>query len=496
MTHAVESPRDDEVNLASPGPVVLGPQAPGLLRRLAHLARCRKGAASLIFAASSLAFLGLVGLATEAGSWYMANRRAQNAADAAAVAGAMTYGNTTIAAANLVSASTRSAGLDTASRNGFAVGGSIAVAVNRPPSMGPNSGNTSAVEVIIRQTQAISFARLFNINATTISNRAVAVVSDSGTACVLSLEDTLVLGGSITITAPNCVLASNKTGQGSIDVNGGPSVDAQYLTGVGSCTQCSTLTVPGSSPVQYVPYREYQLPTQNPFIALDTQVWPSPSCDNRNYGTGNSTSATSFSMAPTYGPTASVPTNKAYCGRWHFGNNDNVVLTPGTYLFYGNADISITGGTVSCPTCDSGNGVHIVMIPDNAGRVGDLNINGGTVTLTASPTAYGPVGSDDFIIPGSSPAASSLAGVLFYRKDYGHVGGPNEVTINGNTGTSLIGGMYFPGADASYNGSGASACTLIVGGAIRMNGNATLDYTGCTSVGTPTTRRQIVKLVE
>src|SRR5262245_35180235 len=52
----------------------------------------RRGATAVTFAFASIALTGLVGLGAEAGNWYVMKRAGQNAADAAAIAGALTLG--------------------------------------------------------------------------------------------------------------------------------------------------------------------------------------------------------------------------------------------------------------------------------------------------------------------------------------------------------------------------------------------------------------------
>jgi Flp pilus assembly protein TadG len=50
----------------------------------------RRGATAVTFALSAIALTGLAGLGAEVGTWYVMKRHGQNAADAAAVAGALT----------------------------------------------------------------------------------------------------------------------------------------------------------------------------------------------------------------------------------------------------------------------------------------------------------------------------------------------------------------------------------------------------------------------
>ena len=51
--------------------------------------RGQRGSAALYVAATLVTLLGMVGLGTEVGDWYLAKRHGQNTADAAALAGMM-----------------------------------------------------------------------------------------------------------------------------------------------------------------------------------------------------------------------------------------------------------------------------------------------------------------------------------------------------------------------------------------------------------------------
>lgn len=96
----------------------------------------RRGVTAIAFAISLLPFLGMVALATEVGGWYVAWIQAQNAADAAALAGARAAAeaNAAWAATNgpclsaacgaPMQAAATDAAFDTAHRNGYSAQGS------------------------------------------------------------------------------------------------------------------------------------------------------------------------------------------------------------------------------------------------------------------------------------------------------------------------------------------------------------------------------------
>jgi Flp pilus assembly protein TadG len=426
--------------------------------RLTHFGQDQRGVTSVMFAVSAVALLGLVGLGTEAGAWYAAKQQGQNAADAAAAAGAIALAEGGGASAAVAAAT------DVAGRNGFTNGGAVSVTVNTPPASGPNASNANAVEVIITQQESPLFSVLFRPGGTAIGSRAVAAVESSGAACALALAggSGLSMGGNSTTAAKGCTLASNAPGAQSIYVYGSATVSAYTLHAVGGCSGCSgsgvTLTRPASA---------YQLPTTNPYAAANNVTLPSfTSCSNG--------SPQPYSAANPV----------AYCGLKLTGQT-TLTLTPGTYFFTGNISIG-TGSSVVCSGCDDGAGVTIVMTGSN-GNAGSLNIDGNaSVTLTA---------------PTSNSFNPAFNGLLFYQDWRGSPGG---ITINGGATTTLIGGMYFPSAVASFNGNedmngnGLSTCTELIAGTIEISGNSstTLDTSGCSKYGVNTAQLQSVRMLE
>jgi Flp pilus assembly protein TadG len=96
----------------------------------------RRGATAVMFAVTSIALAGLVGLGAEAGNWYVMKRAGQNAADAAAIAGALTLGTASGASGCTGSLQTTAGtkGTTVAGYNGFTSGsGGATVTVQAPP---------------------------------------------------------------------------------------------------------------------------------------------------------------------------------------------------------------------------------------------------------------------------------------------------------------------------------------------------------------------------
>jgi len=461
-----------------------------------RLRRDRKGAVSALAAVTTAAFLGLVGLAIEGGYWYVGNRQGQNGADVAAIAGAMTFAKSENHASTLL------AGANGAQRNGFATGGKVTVTINHPPSSGKYATNNWAVEAIIDQVEDLGISRLFNLSSMTVSNRAVALIEESGEACILALSRTLTLSGNMEIDAPNCILAGNKETGDSIIVSGSADVDVGALVAVAECDGCDDPDLVSSSTIT-MPYTT--APTENPFESLDAQVWPTGystsdtvTCDNTNYGSGGD------GVTGTLLPTASNTPNseglldhnnggRAYCGGLHMTSGDVIQFKPGIYVFY-EADIMITGGTLTCDGCDADNGVHIVQI-DLTGHLDGLQINSGAsvqlsagTTVPAFPTVTG--------VTAANPTTAALDGVLYHRTLQSQDKNGDEIIINGDSTTTLVGGMYAPNGDFRYNGNSSSSCSVIVGAGVTLNGDTTLDQSSCTNIGLVPVKTRVVVLVE
>jgi len=442
------------------------------IRRLA--VRGRRGALVGTFAVTVTAMLGMVGLGTEVGGWYIGKRHGQNVADGAALAGAMMLASSSSSSVAKTAATTE------ATNNGFTTGGNITVTANNPPASGPNSGSSSAVEVIVSQVQTPVFAGLF-IPAMTINNRAVALVQSSGSACALALDgiavkgltEDLSSGGNATVNAPGCALASNATGPSSVTLFGSTSVTAGTMTAVGACSGCAapraTLTTAATS---------FALPTTNPFTAIDALTMPT-------------FSGATCASSPVPWETLVAGQHQAFCnGTLKLTNGNTLNLTPGTYFLY-NTSISLQGGTLECSTsatsyvaCTGGAGVTIILTGPSGGGI---TVNGGALVNLTAPTAAYALAHSFYACTGATPPSSNcpFAGVLFYQDP--NVPASNTIKFNGNASATTVGAMYFPGQDVTYSGNGLdnSHCSELIADGIAFTGNttSTFDVSGCATSG-------------
>lgn len=438
-----------------------------------RLLRDRRGAASLMFAAGAVVFIGLAGLATEGGTWYLERRHGQNTADAAATAGVLALAAGTDATA---------AGTAVATLNSYTSGTSNGVATTVTITPGTYNGGSfsaggnaqNAVRALITRSPPRLFSGLFLASNPNISEAALAVIGPgiNANVCALALGGGMSFGGNAQVNANNCALGSNATGTSSINFNGAGTskspVVGGTLTSVGSCTSGGS-TYPCSGPGNLM----YQPATTDPFKALQTD----PNAIPASVSTCGSATATS----------PATLASGVYCVGQSLSltNGNTVNLSPGIYFFY-NASIKMTGGSLACTGCT------IVFTGSSASKLGTLALNGGTVNLSAPVTSPYQTYNGD----------ANYNGMLFYMDaryaEHTTSCGSAPVSIQGNNTTTLNGGMYFPNASVCVTGtmSGNSTCTELVGWSLSFTGTSGVDVSGCSTTGTNVAQTQTVQLLE
>lgn len=485
-----------------------------------------RGAIGAAFAIGATVLLGMGALATEAGVWLNTRRNAQDAADAAAYAGLVRLSLNDATAA--IAAATQ-----VATRNGFTNTGALANAGdtrvvvqaglwqnNTFTSPAPSGNSPNAVRVDINQVQRIGLTQLISRNAPIAWGGAIAVIEQGGPACTLSTPErlpsplpngfsdpgTTEIGGSISVTAPNCVMASNATGRKSFNIHvaDGNAVTVGGLRASGQCYNCEDVNALGG-------YSSGAPITPNPYTYVD--AWSMPNFNNSNCVTplyfdaaGAPTTAnkavtivpTAFrsSGANTYQPITNGPiyttsrnTNTTICGDIGITSGQTLRLQPGTY-FFNNSSLSMTGGAITCVGCTPGGaGITLVFTGDSANKVGNLSITGGDFTLIAPGTGSG------------NP--SVFDGIVVYRDD---LGDPSNATgdimkIRGNPNSTVFGAFYVPtGAfemlgNAGMNQTTAGSCLAIIAARILFSGNAEANIDACEANGTKVPRVRYVRFV-
>lgn len=420
---------------------------------------------AVAFGVCATMVIGIVGLGTEGGTWYVTRRAAQNAADTAAYAGAVRLATAQYTLGlTLANAQTqaRTTATDDATRNGFTSGvNSTVVTPNTPPVVSTlYAGNTSAVEVVVQRTRPRLLSALFLTTNPVIRARGVAALTSNGPACVLALSSGLTIQGSSNVQTPSCTLASNATGASAINFNGGATVNAVALDSAGGCNSCGGLTMPVLT---------YQPPTTDPYAALNNITYTRPTGSNCLATPPQNGNGTYQIATPTAG--------QGFCSNVQLsGNNRTWNFAPGTYVFW-NSSLQVSGGSLTCTACTGGAGVTLIFTGSAASQVGTVTINtGGIVSLTA-------------------PSSGTYAGVLIYRDDLGTNTGNPQVQITGGPSLTLSGALYAPTSYADFNGNSATNCLMLVAAQVRISGTSNFSTAGCpTGTGRPTT--QIVRLME
>jgi Putative Flp pilus-assembly TadE/G-like len=426
-----------------------------------NLLRCRRGSAAFATVAALVPLIGVVALGGEAGSWYVTKQHAQNAADSAAMSGALTIAIQNTSNPAISDSQTYDyRGKQFAAQNAFCNAGdtsypgsqcattlptrtSQTVQIDRGTYASPTwttAAGGSSVRATVSQQQPAYLAAVLGLSTVNIGAQAIAEIKNPKELCMLGLgpsSNALTIGGSSTITGNGCGLMSDNT----VKYNSTPSFSGSgwAVNAVSGCVASSGHCNIG------VPHNYNMLPATNPLKVLDTALF--------NTRTGN-TKPCSNGHANNNDPvcTLSPLSTGAYGDLTVTGGTVNFTAG-GTYFFY-NAKITINSGTVT------GTGVTLVLLGNSS-----LSISGGTVNLSA---------------PASNNFSSALDGVLI--DDQAPNNSNNAVTVNGGGTVKLGGAMYFPNVGVSWGGTTASAnttCAEVIANTLTITGNAYMSTQNC-----------------
>lgn len=386
------------------------------------------GAIAILAGLLFVIVLGFSALVIDASFWYSERRQLQLAADAGAVGGAIAYkttGKTSV---------TTYATNDIQSNNCTSGNNCTIVAINNPPTSGPNTGNSSAVEVILSKPGDVFLSQLFLPNAPILHARAVAGNKPSNY-CIISLASSgmgVNVKGGANVTSPNCGVYSNSPADNSVNLVGNSLLSTSVVSTVGNIntsgggTLATTQgTITGASAVPD-PYASVVMPTFS-------------GCAKNNYKLNNS--------SDTINP-------GVFCGGINLISGANLTMNPGVYFMDG-GDFSVSSQATINAT-----GVTIIMTSSTGSGYGSVTISGGS-TVNMSAMTTGPT-----------------AGILFFgdRKSSGL-----SEKFTGGSGQVLSGALYFPTNDINYNGNvgvSGNPCFQLVGYTTTFTGSSTLGN-GC-----------------
>ena len=368
--------------------------------------KAERGQALILIVFSIIGLFGVSALAIDGGNAYRERRKTQNAADAAALSGAI---------ARIEGRDWREAALASAESNGFDNNGiTNTVELNTPPIEGPYATDPQFIQVIITSHLDTFFGPVIGIPQTTVSTQAISQTKPAeygpmfeGYAVVslaphskcatrpgfwLHYESTLALqGGGLFVNSDNPDCAYVQNGSGSLRIEG----DAPFSIVGGASIQKPQLHTPfppqtGAIPMAYPP--AFQMPTKG-----------CGSKEAKVIGEEDGGDGTSMSS-----------------GNWgeDFPPLGVTNLEGGVYCLSGN--VLVESGTVL-------HGSSVVLVIEH----GFVRFSGGAE------------------IQLSAPRQGDREGLLIYMPMENH----NKLVLNGNINSNFSGAILAPGAEVIIAGN-------------------------------------------
>ena len=355
-----------------------------------RLRRDRSGATAVIVALSAPILLAMAGLGVDAGFWYTIKRQNQSAADAAAISAAY---EVAYATGNQLAAATQAATANGWVNNTNPPAGLTPIQVYYPCTSSTCTFAAGGIQVVLQQQQPTWFANFASLANVTITNSAVAVVSNLPPACMLLMGrnpppsgsgnagDALSLAGGPTISAPNCTIVSDFESSSAVKLQGAASITAATLITAGQISHTgAAYTLDLSHPAEIGAD-----PVSDPYASTLTHTALVANMPTTGACSYNKTTHV-WSGSPCVIPGSSInsgdtlPSDIQITGGLSLkGGTTN--LSPGTYWITG-GDLTLGpggGGTIlSCSACSSG-GAGVTIIFTTAGSttaaIGAVQLN-------------------------------------------------------------------------------------------------------------------------
>ncbi|HEX5837617.1 MAG TPA: pilus assembly protein TadG-related protein [Anaerolineales bacterium] len=410
-----------------------------------------RGQALILITLAAIGLVGITGLAIDGSAKFSDRRHAQNAADAAALAGALAKANAESAGDNAATvwAKLSTAALNRADDNGY--DGNLVsnvVEVHSPPVSGPYVGKDLYVQVIITSYVDTFFSKVLGIAQTQNIVQATALAGKGGS---------IAHGASVVAMNPNpnCSTGGG-SGGGSFDVGGNGEIHlsggGMFVNSSASCgysqTSCSVILTMGSgvgissagsainqacgTPVP-------QSTTAEQILIPDEIVYPDKPAECGTAAptpTNNPSGSDSWTIYPGY------YTDFPQAGL--IGNNKEITMSPGVYCVDG--DVHWSGATFDLLDGTSGVTIYITK-----GHDFSLSIN--------SPILMDASNSGDY------------AGYLIILEG-DHNTHPN-CTINGGSYLEINGTIFAPYCNITINGDNSTDSEFnaqIIGWDVKLNG--------------------------
>jgi Flp pilus assembly protein TadG len=358
----------------------------------------QSGVIIVLVAGLLVVILGMAALAIDVGSFYQAQRQAQSAADAAALAASQDLPTSTSAAAN--------------DGTTYGLKNFPTATVNVTPDY---NNNSSQVQVKVTAQTPTFFGQLFGMTHATVSATAVAGGNGSAAPAAIFAYDDSCSGTGVLINGNSPTIDGSVISNGNLTLSTNPNADLQTGT-YGGPLGCKFTNSSGKGGFQY-----------GPTVNAALQAFPTDYSQNLPACTTTSTTPLVWSAS---GNKGSIPAG-VYCAPEIDITGNNI---------YG-------GPTTDCPTCG------VVFIAQKfvvSGNNDEFHAPGGNSNLLFYDTGTTPfeVSSNSIIIDGAIYAPSTTVQIDGNSAGTGFIEG-NDVIINGNS-------FSITGAGPVMGGTGSS----------------------------------------
>jgi Putative Flp pilus-assembly TadE/G-like len=417
-----------------------------------------RGQALALFSVCLSTLLLAVALAFDAGAMMLERRDQQNAADAAAIAAARYVGDDIDKA--------RSVAADVAAANGFVHGvNAQTVAVNIPPTTGPNQGKSKYVEVHIGSSRPSLFAGIVGVASWPIAARAVATNGDAidGLFSILSLHptecDAMLVSGSGNLLAYGHIQVNSTCNNGAMRRSGGGSINVDVDGG--SCNVVGDIRDGGGTGGFDCIQNEGAPEVPDPLVGLPVPAVPAlPLPMAKLSGSGSIPDGCPGSGTPA---TLAAPrmcqfqssyagsTWRIYPGLYAGGlklQGGTFYFEPGIYYIAGGG-VDLTGSGTTTLSVDAGGttgptgGVMFYNTEVTGSAVGPITMNGSSANIQLMPLDLG----------------LQYDGLIIWQDRSIDING-DDVTINGGSSDMVVRGtIYVPFGDVKVNG-GSGTLTM------------------------------------
>lgn len=420
----------------------------------------RRRGITVVWAAITLTVLLMfVGLALDAGYVHITGHQLQNAADAAALAGAAKVGLYRVGVATPQDAVNDAVATAAANQ---AAQASVLLDPGADVTLGsydrgaavftPGGSPLNACRVTARRTAGspggalpLLFAPIFGFNTSDVSRQAIAMTGGTLGAGMIALHPTRQ--GSFSL---NGNISVNVVG-GSIQVNSEHPSAATSVSGSAGQIIADQLRIYGGISTSGSPQLPQNLYTNTSPVPDPLAALPAPNkADYVNHGSLTVNGNRTVNAEPGY-----------YPGGINMVNG-TLNLAPGIYLL-GPGGLTANGGTINAP------GVMFYFTTgNNPSQYGRLDL-GGNVILHQTPPTSGP-----------------WAGIsMFADRTAPYPNNPNAVnSLIGNSASTLSGTLYFPSTPLSIGGTSSQFANQIIASTIEVSGNGslTVNYDGRNTV--------------